>query len=82
MCFTGNFALTMMLEPSLLAPVLSQPALPLNDVGYVRDPVRDALANPAEVLTLLRQKRIACPQIQLGVMVSCLTSELAGMTMN
>jgi hypothetical protein len=26
MCFTGNFALTMMLEPSLLAPVLSQPA--------------------------------------------------------
>src|SRR5262252_6272663 len=31
MCFTGNFALTMMLEPSLLAPVLSQPALPLND---------------------------------------------------
>jgi dienelactone hydrolase len=31
MCFTGNFALTMMLEPSVLAPVLSQPSLPLND---------------------------------------------------
>jgi len=31
MCFTGNFALTMMLEPALLAPVLSQPSLPLND---------------------------------------------------
>src|SRR5579872_98724 len=31
MCFTGNFALTMMLEPSMLAPVLSQPALPLKD---------------------------------------------------
>ena len=31
MCFTGNFALTMMLEQSMLAPVLSQPALPLND---------------------------------------------------
>jgi dienelactone hydrolase len=31
MCFTGNFALTMMLEPAMLAPVLSQPALPLND---------------------------------------------------
>jgi len=29
MCFTGNFALTMMLEPSMLAPVLSQPSLPL-----------------------------------------------------
>ena len=31
MCFTGNFALTMMLEASMLAPVLSQPALPLKD---------------------------------------------------
>src|SRR5437879_8492034 len=31
MCFTGNFALTMMLEPSMLAPVLSQPSLPLSD---------------------------------------------------
>jgi dienelactone hydrolase len=31
MCFTGNFALTMMLEPSMLAPVLSQPSLPLRE---------------------------------------------------
>jgi dienelactone hydrolase len=31
MCFTGNFALTMMLEPSMLVPVLCQPALPLDD---------------------------------------------------
>jgi dienelactone hydrolase len=31
MCFTGNFALSMMLEPAMLAPVLSQPTLPLND---------------------------------------------------
>jgi len=31
MCFTGNFALTMMLEAALLAPVLSQPSLPLDD---------------------------------------------------
>jgi dienelactone hydrolase len=30
MCFTGNFALTMMLEPAMLAPVLSQPSLPLD----------------------------------------------------
>lgn len=33
MCFTGNFALTMMLEASVLAPVLSQPSLPLKDPG-------------------------------------------------
>jgi dienelactone hydrolase len=31
MCFTGNFALTMMLESSMLAPVLSQPSLPLDN---------------------------------------------------
>lgn len=29
MCFTGNFGLSMMLEPSVLAPVLCQPSLPL-----------------------------------------------------
>ena len=29
MCFTGNFALAMMTEPSMVAPVLSQPSLPL-----------------------------------------------------
>lgn len=28
MCFSGNFALAMMLEPRLMAPVLSQPSLP------------------------------------------------------
>lgn len=29
MCFTGNFALAMMTEPSVVAPVLAQPSLPL-----------------------------------------------------
>jgi len=29
MCFTGNFALSLMLEPAVLAPVLSQPSLPI-----------------------------------------------------
>jgi dienelactone hydrolase len=31
MCWTGNFALSMMLEPAVLAPVLCQPTLPLGD---------------------------------------------------
>ncbi|NML05592.1 dienelactone hydrolase family protein [Sphingomonas sp. G-3-2-10] len=31
MCFTGNFALTMMLEPAVRAPVLCQPSLPLDN---------------------------------------------------
>tara|TARA_R110000824_G_scaffold118960_19_gene272649 strand:- start:68774 stop:69556 length:783 start_codon:yes stop_codon:yes gene_type:complete len=28
MCFSGNFALSMMMEPALMAPVLSQPSFP------------------------------------------------------
>src|SRR6516162_5887671 len=49
MCFTGNFALTMMLEPSMLAAVLSQPSLPLNDPAGIEispediDAVRERL---------------------------------------
>jgi dienelactone hydrolase len=48
MCFTGNFALTMMLEPSMLAPVLSQPALPLDDPA--------GLEIAPEELTAVRQR--------------------------
>lgn len=33
MCFTGNFALSIMLEPAVLAPVVSQPSLPLLEPG-------------------------------------------------
>lgn len=35
MCWTGNFALSMMLEPAMLAPVLSQPTLPLDDPAAI-----------------------------------------------
>ena len=33
MCFTGNFALSMMVEPAVRAPVLAQPSLPLGQRG-------------------------------------------------
>jgi len=33
MCFTGGFALAMMTEPSVVAPVLSQPSMPLGKAG-------------------------------------------------
>jgi dienelactone hydrolase len=33
MCFTGGFALAMMTEPAVVAPVLSQPSLPLGKKG-------------------------------------------------
>lgn len=42
MCFTGNFALTMALEPTVLAPVLSQPSLPLDDPGALELSEQDA----------------------------------------
>ncbi len=35
MCFTGNFALTMMLESVMLAPVLCQPSLPFDDPSAI-----------------------------------------------
>lgn len=44
MCFTGNFALTMMLEPAVRAPVLSQPSLPLDDPAGLEIPSADLAA--------------------------------------
>jgi dienelactone hydrolase len=46
MCFTGGFALAMMTEPSVVAPVLSQPSLPL---GRKRAAALDC--SPAELAT-------------------------------
>lgn len=31
LCFTGNFALTMALEPAVIAPIVNHPSLPLDD---------------------------------------------------
>jgi dienelactone hydrolase len=44
MCFTGNFALTMMLEPAMLAPVLSQPSLPFDDPAGIEMAPEELLA--------------------------------------
>lgn len=35
MCFTGNFALSMVLDPAVVAPVLAQPSLPLEDPAAI-----------------------------------------------
>jgi dienelactone hydrolase len=57
MCFTGNFALSMMLEKSVIAPVMSQPSLPLhNPAGMAMAPADLALIKArleAEDLTVL-----------------------------
>ncbi len=62
MCFTGGFGLAMMLEPCVVAPVLSQPSLPLlptprcrRDVGVSPDDlacVRDRARSGVSVLGL------------------------------
>ncbi|HWU15752.1 MAG TPA: dienelactone hydrolase family protein, partial [Caulobacter sp.] len=44
MCFTGGFALAMMTEPSVVAPVLAEPSLP---VGHKRE--ADLDCSPAEL---------------------------------
>ncbi|MDC0657675.1 dienelactone hydrolase family protein [Leisingera sp. SS27] len=44
MCFTGNFALSMMLEPAMLAPVLAQPSLPLDNPAAVESPPEELAA--------------------------------------
>jgi dienelactone hydrolase len=48
MCFTGNFALAMMAEPAVLAPVLSQPSLPF-PIGRARK--RDLSLSDADLET-------------------------------
>ena len=49
MCFTGNFALTMVLEPAVLAPVLCQPSLPLDDPGALESPPAELAAARARL---------------------------------
>lgn len=44
MCFTGNFALSMTLEPSVIAPVLNQPSLPFDDPAALELADDDAAA--------------------------------------
>lgn len=44
LCFTGNFALTMALEPAVVAPVVNHPSLPLDDPGGLELGEEDARA--------------------------------------
>ena len=68
MCLTGNFALSLMLEPSMMAPVLSQPSLPL-PLGTARkralhlsgEQLEEAKARDVPVLSLRFDADPACP---------------------
>lgn len=44
LCFTGNFALTMALDPAVIAPVVNHPSLPLDDPAGLELGEEDARA--------------------------------------
>lgn len=48
MCFTGNFGLSMMLEKSVIAPVMSQPSLPMHN--------QSALAMAPEEIAIIKAR--------------------------
>ncbi|PTQ91136.1 dienelactone hydrolase family protein [Agitococcus lubricus] len=60
MCFTGNFALSLMVEPSVLAGVLSQPSLPIG----LPPLTASALHTSPEDLAVLK-KRIATEDLSV-----------------
>jgi dienelactone hydrolase len=68
MCLTGNFALSLMMEPAMMAPVLSQPSLPL-PLGGARkralhlspEQLAAAKARDIPVLALRFDTDPACP---------------------
>jgi dienelactone hydrolase len=53
MCFTGGFALAMMTEPAVVAPVLSQPSMPAVSGSKRRAAATDA--SPAEIACAKRR---------------------------
>lgn len=52
MCFTGGFALAMATEPALLAPVLSQPSMP---IGFTRKHKHGIDCSPEDLATVKRR---------------------------
>jgi dienelactone hydrolase len=63
MCLTGNFALSLMVDPSVMAPVLSQPSLPGPPIGKTR---RAGLHLSDEDLAVVK-KRTAAGVTVLGL---------------
>lgn len=57
MCFSGGFALGMMLEPAVVAPVLSQPSLPFA-IGAARG--ADLNLDPADEAAIVARASDGC----------------------
>ena len=58
MCLTGNFALALMVDESVMAPVLSQPSLPF---GLGSDRRAGLHLSPEQLDTVRRRARGGCP---------------------
>ena len=63
MCFTGNFALAMMTEPAVVAPVLAQPSLPIG-TGAAR---KAAMGVSAEEVACAKQRFAAEDLSMIGL---------------
>ena len=62
MCFTGGFALAMMVDPSVVAPVVAQPSLPFA-IGRTR--AADLGLSPADLDVVKRRAAAGCPVLGL-----------------
>lgn len=60
MCLTGNFALSLMVDPSVMAPVLSQPSLPL---GLTRGHRRALHVSDEDLVCIKR--RVSCGETRV-----------------
>lgn len=75
MCLTGNFALTLMIDPFLMAPVLSQPSLPFGITASHRaalhispEHLRAAQGRGCPVLGLRFSHDVACPRARFDAL--------------
>jgi dienelactone hydrolase len=62
MCFTGGFALGMMVDEVVVAPVLSQPSLPF---AVSKSRKRDVGLSPADLATVRERASAGCPVLGL-----------------
>lgn len=62
MCYSGGFALGMMVDPSVVAPVLSQPSLPL---GLTRSAKSSLQLSPDDLATVKERVDGGCPVLGL-----------------
>ena len=63
MCFSGGFALAMMVDEAVVAPVLSQPSLPLSAFGKAH--AADLNLSPADALAVARRAAEGCQVLGL-----------------